>query len=137
MSKRSTTTPSTLTAPSAAISSSRRGRRASRRASHSAQAADAGANTHHPPTGNSDHHNDSGTSRASADNAATSQRDGRNSSRQGEDALDEGIEESVVGTLIAEEPAPQAVVLAIEQAFEIRAFGGVGTGPATVEIAAQ
>ena len=62
-------------------------------------------------------------SAASSASAVSSQRDGRHSSRQqglarrkSADALDECVELCVIGGLVAHEPAPQPIVLAVQQA---------------------
>lgn len=65
-----------------------------------------------------------GISEANTENAAmaviasrvvTSQRDGLQSRRQGADALDERVECVIGRTFTVEEPAPEPIVLAVQQ----------------------
>ena len=74
--------------------------------------------------GASDHANARGTSLASNDSAARTPsthntipnaRDGRQSMRQGADPAYEGIESGIWRGVMAEEPAPKPIVLAIQQ----------------------
>ena len=80
---------------------------------------------------------DSGVSALSASSAPNSQRDGRSSKRQGEDALDECMQGRVFRNVVAEAPAPQHVVFAVEQALEGGAIRSIGRGPCPVEIATE
>ena len=57
-----------------------------------------------------------GDSTANASNAPITQRDGRHSRRQGADVLDERIECGIGRGFMAEEPAPEPIVLAVQQA---------------------
>src|SRR5690606_26194398 len=66
--------------------------------------------------------------------AASQAREGRQSMRKVEDAADEGIELRIGRLFAAHEPAPELIVLAIEQPEENRPFGFVRRRPAGVEI---
>ena len=57
-------------------------------------------------------HADSNASRSCA---PITQREGRHSRRQGADALDQRVECGIGGDFMAEEPAPEPIVLAIQQ----------------------
>ena len=57
--------------------------------------------------------------------------------RQGADPLDEGVELGVVGMFEPHEPAPEPIVLAIQQASERGAFGLGGLRPSPVEPAGE
>ena len=46
---------------------------------------------------------------------ATSQREGRHSSRQGADAFHKRLEIDIVRGFVSEEPAPEPIVLAVQQ----------------------
>src|SRR5690606_5627487 len=79
----------------------------------------------------------SGAARASISSAASSQRDGRQSMRQGADPSDEGFEFGVIRTFVAEEPFPEPIVLAVQQPQERRAFGGGGIPPSLLQPALE
>ena len=51
----------------------------------------------------------------SAHIAPTTQYDGRHSSRQGADVIDQGLEFGIVGGIVTKEPAPEPIVFAIQQ----------------------
>ena len=56
-----------------------------------------------------------GASTASNRCAPINQREGRHSRRQGADVLDQFVECGIGGGFMAEEPAPEPIVLAIQQ----------------------
>ena len=53
--------------------------------------------------------------------------------RKRADRLDEGVEVGIVGTVVAEEPLPQPIVLAVQQPSENRPLGFGGHRPTLVE----
>src|SRR5690606_13211432 len=78
-----------------------------------------------------------GASRARASSAASSQREGRQSMRQGADPLDEGVEGCVIGGLVAEEPFPQPIVLAVQEPQEGLALVRRGIPPPLLQPALE
>ena len=84
-------------------------------ACHALPANTANANGQVAPRGISETITENAASRPRQSNAPISQREGRHSSRQLTDLLDEWCE-CVIGTLlVAHEPAPELIVLAIQQ----------------------
>jgi hypothetical protein len=59
---------------------------------------------------------ESAASMPSVASAAHSSREGRQSMRQFDDAIDNGLQLRVLGPFLADEPLPQLIVLAIQQA---------------------
>ena len=101
---------------------------AARHASATARAA-AGQAT---APGRSDTSSDSAPSGPKHQSVAITQREGRQSIETA-DPLDEGVELGVVGMFEPHEPAPEPIVLAIQQASEDGAFGFGGLRPVLVE----
>ena len=97
-------------------SSCRGGRQCSRRASHPPYPAATTASGHAIARGISLASNEQAASSPSAISAPITQRDGRHSRRQGADVLDERIECGIGRGFMAEEPAPEPIVLAVQQA---------------------
>lgn len=91
----------------------------------------------HAIKGNTDSHNEAIAAAASTQSAAGNQRERRHSSRQVADAFDEFIEFPVIRLCGAHAPAPQRIVLAIEQARERRALVCIGLRIATIQPACQ
>ena len=107
--------PSNVTgAPFPGQANHRAGLRASRRAIHQPQARAAAADGQAAKRGNSDAITEPAASKPSASKAATSQRDGRHSSRQAADPADERVECGIGGGLEVEEPAPEPIVFAVQ-----------------------
>lgn len=66
--------------------------------------------------GRSEASNDNAADIPSPSNRPVSQRDGRHSSRQVADVLDQGGKFDIGGSLVAHEPLPELIVLTIQQA---------------------
>lgn len=96
--------------------SCRTGLPASRCASHSPHAQAMPANGHAAGRGIPLASTAQGASPASSRCAPITQREGRHSRRQAADVLDQGVECVIGGGFMAEEPAPEPIVLAIQQA---------------------
>ena len=90
-------------------------RRASLRARQLPHASAANASGHAAMRGISDASTENAAAKASSSNTAINHRDGRHSSWQGTDALDERVECGIGGDLMAKEPAPELIVLAVQQ----------------------
>ena len=96
-------------------SSCRGGRQCSRRASQPPYPAAATAMGHAIAGGISLASTEHVDSTAKASSMPITQREGRHSRRQGADVLDERIECGIGRGLMAEEPAPEPIVLAAQQ----------------------
>ncbi len=105
------------------ISNVRGGRWRWRLASNAAQPIAASAKDQATPRGRSEASSENGASNASDHAMAPTQRDGRHSMRQGADATDKRRDFDIGGSLVAKEPAPDPIVLAVQQPSENPALG--------------
>src|SRR5690606_16071948 len=129
--------PSTSSRPSAVNSSWRIGRRHSRWVSHAPCTKAAATISQAAPAGSSLAATATGPSRARSTRAPASQREGRQSMRQGADPPDERFEGGIIRAFVAEEPFPEPIVLGVQQPEEDLAFGRRGLPPSLLQPALE